>query len=105
MNKINSVKTKDDFISQLITNETAFIAKINEQASKLIIICNDDSECDLLYDLIKKITKFETLMMVSQHVLACLNLLIRKRSNINCDAAYEISSFILDRKSKLFFLY
>jgi hypothetical protein len=75
------------------TSVSAFIAKINEQASQLMFICNGLTNeqhkdrlyhyaCQSFHGLIIKIFKFETFLLVWQHVLACLNELMKKRSYI-----------------------
>jgi len=92
-------------------SKSAFIAKINEQASQLIFICSDSKNeqhrdrlysynCEFLYNLIQMIPKFETLLLVWQDVLASLNESMKKRSYKNCQVAFEIVYHIFKRKYK-----
>ena len=93
-------------------SESAFIAKINEQASQLMFICNGLTNeqhkdrlyhyaCQSLHGLIIKISKFETFLLVWQHVLASLNELVKKRSYKNCQEAFKIIYHIFGSKFKL----
>ncbi len=90
-------------------SEAAFISKINEQANQLMFICdgltNEQHKnrlyyyaCQSLYGLIEKISKFETLLLVWQHVLASLNQLMKKRSYKNCQEAFKIIYHIFGSK-------
>lgn len=93
-------------------SKSAFIAKINEQASQFIFICSDSTNeqhrdrlysynCEFLYDLIQMIPKFETLLLVWQDVLASLNESMKKRSYKNCQVAFKIVYHIFKSKYKL----
>jgi len=77
-------------VGTLPLSESALILKVNEQANQLIFIFGDSTNelhknkfyldtCDVLDGLIKKISKFEILLLVWQHVVTSLNESIKMR--------------------------
>ena len=82
---------KDSFSIQEADNET------NEQHKDRLY----HYACQSFHGLIIKIFKFETFLLVWQHVLACLNELMKKRSYKNYQEAFKIIYHIFGSKFKL----